>query len=117
MKLLSVDEIRRRLSRMTGEPHVRRLDEITRNDLARWFGVDIRLVRNHSSGREAINSFWQVAYSQIFGLIDDGCIKIEFTTRGKKTLVRIPKPAVAPKKKLRPFVDFTGAHPRLGLDG
>ena len=109
------DEIVRRLVRMTGDPYVQRPNDITKNDVANWFGVEVRLVRMHMNGLREINNFWQVAYSQFFEMMDEGVLQIRFDGR-KKQLVKVERPAGTPppKKKLRPFVDFSTM--RLGLD-
>lgn len=103
---LSREEIIRRLIRMRGEKYVQRPDEITRRDVARWFGVDFRLIRSHQDQREPINDFWQIAYTQFFALIDAGLIEIRFDGR-KKVLVRLAKPKAPVKKTVRPYIDFT----------
>lgn len=114
VKLLARDEIQRRLVRMTGPRYLKRPDQITRFDLARHFGVDERYLRFHMTGKEEINDFWQVAYSQVFGLIDSGEMVLRYNELGKKTLVRVPKPATPVKKTLRPYIDFENMS--LGFD-
>jgi len=99
------DEIIRRLIRMKGERYVQRPNDITMYDLARWFGVDERLIRSHRGGREPINDFWQVAYTQVFALIDAGLIEIRYDGR-KKTLVRLAKPKAPVKKTPKPYINF-----------
>lgn len=91
---------------MTGESFVRRPEEITRGDVAKWFDVDSRIVRWHSSGDREISDAWQVAYSFFFDLVDRGCIKVDFDRRGKKTLTRIPPSKAPVKKTSRPYVDL-----------
>lgn len=111
VKLMSIEEIKRRLVRMTGEPYVRRPNEITRVDVAKWFGIDKRYVRMHCD--DEINDFWQYAYSVFFEMMDKGLIEIQFDKHGKKMLVRVATPAAPPKKKLRPFVDLATMTLRL----
>lgn len=103
----------RRLVRMTGESFVQRPNEITRFDVAKWFDVELRLVRMHSNGLRQINDFWQMSYSQFFHLMDTGCLKVTFEGR-RKVLVRVKAPDTPPKKKLRPYVDLGTM--RLGFD-
>lgn len=105
LKLMSREEIQRRLTRMKGERNVSRPEEVTRYDVARWFGIDARLVRMHNTGKEPINDFWQVNYTQLFALIDAGLIEIRWDGR-KKTLVRLAKPKAPVKKTVRPFINF-----------
>ena len=116
--LMSRDEILRRLSRMTGEPHRRRDNEITRKDMARWIGVDEREIRNHVARDypRPISDSWQIIYSRFFYLVDTGClvIRIQPVTR-RKELVLVPKPEVPPKKPLRPRIEF-GDRPSLQLE-
>lgn len=99
---------------MVGEPNRKRLDEITRNDVARWFDVDVRLVRMHQEDVKDISDFWQWAYTQFFAMVDSGEIRITFDKHGKKTLVRGEKPTTPVKKTPRPFVDL--ATMKLGFD-
>jgi hypothetical protein len=116
LKLMSRDEIKRRLVRHVGPKNVKRPREITTIDIAKWFGVDRDLVRLHIKPDGLINDFWQVAYSQFFALVDAGMIEIRFDPDGKKTLVRVPPPASPVKKTPLPFVDFSGGTPRLAFD-
>ena len=111
--LLTKEEIVRRLVRMTGPKFVKRPNDVTRYDVARWFDVEGRFIRWHSSGERPINDFWQVAYSQFFALVDAGLIEIRYVD-GKKTLVRVAKPSKPPKKTLRPYIDFNKM--TLGMD-
>lgn len=112
-KLLSHDEIIRRLIRLTGPRYVRRPNEITRFDVAKWFDVDERFVRMHATKVKEISDFWQFAYTQFFVLVDAGLIEIQFNDQGHKTLVRLAKPKAAVKKTLRPWVDLTTMQLRL----
>lgn len=99
---------------MTGLAHVKRPNEITKNDVAKWFGIDERLVRAHRDDPPGINDFWQYCYSMFFELMDAGLIEIRFNEAGKKTLVRVAKAASVKKKELRPFIDFENMS--LGFD-
>jgi hypothetical protein len=118
IKLLGKDEILRRLARMTGEPYLRRPTEITKLDLAKWVGVDVRRIRLHTSLTEDISDSWQLIYSQFFALVDSGelVVKLEKNRNGvmTKVLVRGPKPAKPPRKPLMPRIDM--ATIRLKLD-
>lgn len=107
------DEIKRRIARMTGAPIVKRPNEITLADIWKWFGVSERLVRMHRDGLEPINDFWQVSYTQFFGLIDAGLIEIRYV-EGRKTLVRLKKAKAPVKKTVRPYINF--ATMTLGID-
>lgn len=113
LKLLTREEIQRRFVRMTGVAHVKRPTEITRADVAKWFGVDVRLIRMHGDEPEVINDFWQYAYSVFFELMDAGLIELRYEN-GKKVLVRVARPGAPVKKKLRPFVNFSDMS--LGFD-
>ena len=115
LKLLERDEIIRRLRRMTGPSYVQRPTEFTRYDLAKWIGVDAGDIRAHMRQRCEITDAFQIIYSQFFQLVDNGELVIQYNRSTKeKVLVRVPAPAVPPKRKLQPAIDF--ASMRLKLD-
>ena len=115
LKLLTRDEIIRRLRRMTGPKNVSRPTEFTRYDVAKWIGVDAGDVRAHMRGRKEITDAFQIIYSQFFMLVESGELEIRYNRSTKeKILVRVPPPAVPPKRKLQPAIDFTTM--RLKLD-
>lgn len=122
LPLLSPEEIRRRLSRMRGEHHIRRNNEITFNDLARWVQVDNRRIRLHANGKDPISDMWQLIYTQFFAMVDSGELVIQWVgdpndrRTMKKMLVRVPKPAQPPKPPIRPRIDFAEVAPRLKFE-
>jgi hypothetical protein len=108
MRLLTREEILRRLKRLHGEKYKRRPNEITRHDVARWIGITLNLIQKQESGIFPISDNMQVLYSKLFNLMDAGRIAIETCEDGRqKRLVQVP----APEKKIekngvRPFIDF-----------
>lgn len=115
LPLLSREEILRRMARMHGEPHVRRDNEVTRNDLAKWIGIDFRQVRSYERGKTPITDAMQIVFSQFFFLLDSGQLAIRFEGR-KKFLERVPPPSEPPKPQVRPHVAFGADGPRLKFD-
>lgn len=106
-RLMTREEIIRRLVRLKGVKHLRRTTEVTYRDVARWVGVSRRCCRAHMEGAFAMTDAHQLAYSAFFSLFDGGCLKIEISGRGRqKTVVRVEPPKEAPKREARPFVDF-----------
>lgn len=115
LKILTKDEIVRRLNRLRGEKYLSRPTEITLYDVSKWFGITIREVNSHATRYREINDAFQIAYSQFFHLVEGGELVIEYDkSTKKKTLVRVPAPAEPPKRKLMPAIDF--ASMRLKLD-
>lgn len=116
LKLLSREEILRRLARMKGAPNVRRRHEITRLDMARWMGVDVRYIRFHETLREPITDSFQIIYSQFFHLIESGQLVIDPNQGPKKVLIRVPPPAEPPRKPIRPHIALSSNGPKLRFD-
>lgn len=114
LRLLTRDEILRRLARLRGAPFVRRPKEITRRDMANWMNVELKQIQMHQSGKMAISDSWQLIYSQFFALIDAGALVLDPDSK-KKTLIRVT-PAARPAPRLLPHIEFAGDRPRLRLD-
>jgi hypothetical protein len=107
-RLLTREEILRRLRRLHGDKYRRRPNEITRHDVARWIGITMSLISQQESGIVLISDNMQMLYSKFFGLMDAGRIVIERDEDGrKKRLVQVAEPQKKNEKRsLRPFIDF-----------
>lgn len=106
VRILTREEILRRLARLKGKKHVPRMADITLQDLAKWMGVSRRCVRGHMAGAFPINEAHQHTYSVFFSLLDAGCLKV--TLAGKKKVIeRVAPPKEAPRREMRPFIDLT----------
>lgn len=114
LRIMDADEIRRRLARMTKNFYVKRKNEITKYDVAKFFNTELRDVRRHFKGTKPISKAWQIKYSHFFALLDAGRIAFDPDSKVKTLIFVTPKEP--PRPEMRPKIDFSGSSPTLKWD-
>lgn len=76
-------------------------------DVAKWFGVDYKVIMHMESGVIPINDKWQVQLSQFFYLFDMGLIVLDVDMVKRTKTWRRATPVAPACKVARPRIDFT----------